>query len=106
MENVWKAGADIAVIGTSIEKNLNTMFYYLIKFINKMLKKFKPRYLVYILANIICTSINAQHITRRDYIKKYAPLAVKQMQAYRIPASITLAQGILESNNGNSRLAS
>ena len=27
------------------------------------------------------------------------------MHQYKIPASITLAQGILESNNGNSRLA-
>ena len=70
-----------------------------------MLKKSKLHYLAYILAFIFWTTGKAQHITRRDYIKKYAPLAVKQMQAHRIPASITLAQGILESNNGNSRLA-
>ena len=50
-------------------------------------------------------SINAQNLTRKEYIKKFAPLAVQQMQTHRIPASITLAQGILESNNGNSRLA-
>ncbi len=40
------------------------------------------------------------------YIKKYAPLAVIKMHEYKIPASITLAQGILESGNGRSRLAS
>ena len=40
------------------------------------------------------------------YIKKYAPLAVIKMHQYKIPASITLAQGILESGNGRSRLAS
>ena len=40
------------------------------------------------------------------YIKKYAPLAVKEMHQYKIPASITLAQGILESGNGRSNLAS
>lgn len=40
------------------------------------------------------------------YIKKYAPLAVREMHAYKIPASITLAQGILESGNGRSGLAS
>ena len=28
LENVWKAGADIAVIGTSIEKNFNTMLLF------------------------------------------------------------------------------
>lgn len=41
-----------------------------------------------------------------QYIKKYAPLAVLEMHKYDIPASITLAQGILESGNGRSRLAS
>jgi flagellum-specific peptidoglycan hydrolase FlgJ len=40
------------------------------------------------------------------YIKKYAPLAVREMHVYKIPASITLAQGILESGNGRSGLAS
>lgn len=39
------------------------------------------------------------------YIKKYAPIAVKEMHDYKIPASITLAQGILESGNGRSELA-
>ncbi len=40
------------------------------------------------------------------YIRKYAPLAVKEMHSYKIPASITLAQGVLESGNGRSQLAS
>lgn len=40
-----------------------------------------------------------------DYIEKYSDWAVEQMQAYRIPASITLAQGLLESRAGQSRLA-
>jgi flagellum-specific peptidoglycan hydrolase FlgJ len=39
------------------------------------------------------------------YIQKYAPIAVKEMHEYKIPASITLAQGILESGNGKSQLA-
>jgi flagellum-specific peptidoglycan hydrolase FlgJ len=39
------------------------------------------------------------------YIKKYAPIAVKEMHLNRIPASITLAQGILESGKGRSELA-
>lgn len=41
-----------------------------------------------------------------QYIRKYAPLAVMEMHEYKIPASITLAQGILESGNGRSHLAS
>lgn len=40
-----------------------------------------------------------------DYIDKYASLAVAEQKKYRIPASITLAQGLLESGAGNSELA-
>jgi LysM repeat protein len=39
------------------------------------------------------------------YILKYNPIAVREMKIYRIPASITLAQGIFESNAGRSKLA-
>jgi flagellum-specific peptidoglycan hydrolase FlgJ len=39
------------------------------------------------------------------YISAYAPLAREQMRKHGIPASITLAQGLLESNIGSSRLA-
>ncbi|MFY0603845.1 MAG: glucosaminidase domain-containing protein [Flavobacteriaceae bacterium] len=39
------------------------------------------------------------------YIREYAPIAVLEMIDYKIPASITLAQGILESGNGRSQLA-
>lgn len=40
-----------------------------------------------------------------NYIKRFAPIAVQEMKEYGIPASITLAQGLLESNAGDSRLA-
>jgi hypothetical protein len=40
-----------------------------------------------------------------SYISKYSNAAVAEMERYGIPASITLAQGILESGNGESRLA-
>ena len=40
-----------------------------------------------------------------DYIKKYRSLAVDEMKKYHIPASITLAQGLLESGAGKSALA-
>jgi flagellum-specific peptidoglycan hydrolase FlgJ len=43
--------------------------------------------------------------TTEDYINKYHKAAIKQMKSHGIPASITLAQGILESANGNSELA-
>ena len=41
----------------------------------------------------------------RSYIKEYSLLAINEMHIYGIPASITLAQGILESGSGGSRLA-
>lgn len=40
-----------------------------------------------------------------DYISTYKGMAMDQMVRYRIPASITLAQGLLESGAGRSRLA-
>lgn len=40
-----------------------------------------------------------------DYVSKYASTAVLEMKKFGIPASITLAQGLLESNAGESRLS-
>jgi len=40
-----------------------------------------------------------------DYIERYSSLAVEHQDAYGIPASITLAQGLLESAAGQSALA-
>lgn len=40
-----------------------------------------------------------------EYIKKYKDIAIRKMKEHGIPASITLAQGLLESSNGNSELA-
>ena len=39
------------------------------------------------------------------YIVTYSQVAIQEMKIYRIPASITLAQGIFESNAGRSKLA-
>ena len=39
------------------------------------------------------------------YIEEYNDIAILEMLSYKIPASITLAQGILESNSGRSRLS-
>ncbi len=47
----------------------------------------------------------AQRNTPEDYIAQWKDVAVKKMKEHGIPASITLAQGLLESGNGNSELA-
>lgn len=39
------------------------------------------------------------------YVERYVDIAKKEMEKYGIPASITLAQGLLESNAGESKLA-
>lgn len=39
------------------------------------------------------------------YISEFSEYAIRQMVQYKIPASVTLAQAIFESNNGNSHLA-
>lgn len=44
-------------------------------------------------------------ITREEYINTYKDIAISEMNRSGIPASISLAQGMLESDNGNSRLA-
>jgi len=44
-------------------------------------------------------------ISRSQYIDNWKDEAISQMATYGIPASITLAQGILESGDGNSKLA-
>jgi flagellum-specific peptidoglycan hydrolase FlgJ len=40
-----------------------------------------------------------------DYVEDFAKVAMAEMKLYKIPASITLAQGILESGSGYGRLA-
>ena len=64
-----------------------------------------------ILAGILSAAVfgaQAQKRTRQtseEYIERYKSIAIGDMERYGIPASITLAQGILESDSGNSRLS-
>ena len=55
----------------------------------------------------ICVGASAQYNKSdiRTYIQTYSDVAVRKMQEHKIPASITLAQGILESGAGTSDLA-
>jgi len=51
------------------------------------------------------TAYGQQKLSREEYINTFSELAMREMSRVGIPASITLAQGCLESNNGNSTLA-
>lgn len=45
-----------------------------------------------------------KQLSKKEYVDLWRATAVQQMIQYKIPASITLAQGILESGSGNSEL--
>ena len=68
----------------------------------------KKHIFIFVLVGMYCCfSLQAQTRSRQyeEYIKKYRELAVEEMKKYHIPASITLAQGFLESGAGQSTLA-
>ncbi|MBQ5353444.1 MAG: glucosaminidase domain-containing protein, partial [Alistipes sp.] len=70
------------------------------------MKKFRLTiiYLTFaILASLTSTALARQ--THEEYIERYKSIAVAHMERYGIPASITMAQGILESDAGNSALS-
>lgn len=48
--------------------------------------------------------INPRLYTVKDYIRDFSEVAMQEMRLYNIPASITLAQGILESGGGKGDL--
>ena len=60
---------------------------------------------ILLLSSICANHIDAQKITREEYIQTYKDWAIKDMKSSGIPASIKLAQAILESSDGNSELA-
>ena len=59
----------------------------------------------FLLLFLIPTCLMAQNTATLIYIDQYKDIAVKEMKRTGIPASITLAQGIIESNSGQSNLA-
>ncbi|MBS2213351.1 glucosaminidase domain-containing protein [Carboxylicivirga mesophila] len=69
------------------------------------------KYLLFVsvvLVSCFTFSTNGQSyrkISTPEYIDQYKDLAIKEMKRAGIPASITMAQGILESGSGNSTLA-
>jgi LysM repeat protein len=62
--------------------------------------------LLFILLFIYTAGYSQQkQLSREEYIQKYYKLAIAEMERSGIPASITMAQGCWESQNGNSELA-
>ncbi len=67
--------------------------------------RLSPHLLLTITVYLFSTLTYSQSDKRKEYIQKYKDIAVSQMKKYGVPASITLAQGCLESFDGNSRIA-
>jgi len=66
------------------------------------------KHLLCCLLSVVCCLLSWGQRTNQaywSYIDKYKGWAIEQMHDYHIPASITLAQGLLESNAGRSTLA-
>ncbi len=60
--------------------------------------------IIYLLLILNFASVAQKIFTPEDYIASYKDDAVKEMYLHKVPACITLAQGMLESGNGNSPL--
>lgn len=56
-------------------------------------------------ARVIDNSTPVSRSSADEYIERFNAIAIQEMNSNGIPASITLAQGILESGSGNSSLA-
>lgn len=54
---------------------------------------------------VITDNVLVKKYTATDYIERFKDISISEMNQYGIPASITLAQGLLESGNGNGSLA-
>ena len=80
-------------------------------FLNKisyLCTRIMKKHILCCLLSVVCCLFSLAQSTNQaywTYIDKYKDWAIEQMREYRIPASITLAQGLLESNAGRSRLA-
>jgi flagellum-specific peptidoglycan hydrolase FlgJ len=53
---------------------------------------------------VVITPVKTYDDVKRNYIEQYHQVAIQEMSIYKIPASITLAQGVLESRSGTSEL--
>jgi len=87
----------------------NEEYFFIIFMLYKVMKKI---FVLIIIFTSSCSSLktisdveNTVEHKINFYVKKYAPAATKNMRFFKIPASITLAQGILESGYGEGTLA-
>lgn len=61
-------------------------------------------FITYCIIFLSVIAFSQKTMTPEDYIAAYKDDAIKEMYLHKVPACITLAQGMLESGNGNSLL--
>ncbi|MES2892835.1 MAG: glucosaminidase domain-containing protein [Bacteroidota bacterium] len=64
----------------------------------------KRTFSMLVLACICWISTSAQRLSPEEYIELYKDFAIREMKRMGVPAAITLAQGLLETESGNSSL--
>lgn len=62
------------------------------------------KYIMAISFLLVIAEVSGQNISAQQYIETYRDVAIAEMKRSGIPASITLAQGLLETESGNSDL--
>ncbi len=77
------------------------------KYIDNFPNRNHKKWICSVFLAVVCISAAAQGLSSvfLEYIDKYKGIAIRHQQQYGIPASITLAQGLLESGAGRSKLA-
>ncbi len=60
--------------------------------------------LLFLIVLVCMVKVEAQYLTPEQYIEMYKDYAIREMKRMGVPAAITLAQGLLETENGNSTL--
>lgn len=91
----------VFVYTTTKKKSIYSFGYLILRL------KFKPimRFIFLLFLALICFSNVFSQDMAKEYIDKFSPMAVEEMERTGIPASIKLAQGLLESDYGRSELA-
>ena len=64
----------------------------------------KYKIIIAILLAFTSFNVAAQRTTIEEYVEQFKGIAMDEMKRTGVPAAITLAQGILESENGNGEL--
>lgn len=75
------------------------------KILKKTMKKLRIAVFCVLFSTVLASFAQGGQSVQWQYIEKYKDLAIEQMREHKIPASITLAQGLCESGAGRSKLA-